>query len=282
MESYRGWRLKGGKLWSYAHQFEWESSTLVASCAHGCDAGECLEKHPICACGIYSKNSLVELIKEYPAMDIYGIVYNHGVVIEGEKGVRAEKVTIRALFTADFAQGAILARNYPGVAIVVPPPEILALSQRAEREDDWQGRMMRARARNQERIDWMKDAQKRYPGGFAEEKKRLESFLRNKTRKELVQFAKLYVATSDEWAKRVWGGKIEKRTKKAKPGDMVFEANNTVHPYVFIGSCRPNQYASMRYLLDRNGVLVRRPNIRRWDEEPGLMEARQQAIEEWE
>ena len=280
MESYRGWRLKGGKLVSWAHQIEWESSTITAKCMHGCEAGYCIEHHE-CQCGIYSRKDLGTLIKEYPAMDVYGIIYNHGTVFEGKTGLRSEKVTIRALFTADFTTGKILTENYPGVAILMPPPEILALKKFEYREDDWQLRMQRAAARRYELQKQLQDAKERYPGGFPAEKERLGRILRNKSRQELIQFAKEYAAI-DEWAARVNGGRIEKRSRKAKAGDMVFEANNTVHPYVFIGSCRPNQYASMRYLLDRNGVLVRRPNIRRWDEEPGLMEARKQAIEEWE
>lgn len=279
MESYRGWNLKGGFLHSYSHDMTWDSPTVTATCMHGCETAFCIANHH-CACGIYSRKDLKLLLKEYADMDIYGIIYNHGVVFEGASGLRAEKATIRALFTADIAQGKILAKNYPGVAILMPPPEVLELSKKQVYHDNWQQRYQKTRLRIKAMADAMDDAKSRYPGGFNAEKERLGRILKNKTRQEIIQFAKEYAAI-DEWAARVNGGKIESRTKKAKPGDMVFEANNTMHPYVFIGSCRPNQYASMRYMFDRNGVLVRRPNIRRWDEEPGLMAARKQAIEEW-
>lgn len=279
MESYRGWRLKGGWLTSYNHNSDkvWESTTETAVCSHGCDVAFCLEKHQ-CSCGIYSRKDLKALIAEYPGMDIYGVIYNHGVVFEGQSGLRAEKVTIRALFTTDFATGAILSKNYPGVTILMPPPEIV------EREPDpydrYNKRYLSIQKSRNEILKAQMDAKARYPGGFNAEKERLARILKSQSREQLIEFAKEYGAL-DEWALRVNGGRIEKRTRKAKAGDMVFEANDDTHPYIFIGSCRPNQYASMRYLLDRNGVLVRRPNIRRWDEEPGLMEARKQAIEEW-
>ena len=280
MESYRGWTLREGRLHSWTHNRDtaWESSTVTAVCNHGCDVAFCLENHQ-CGCGIYSRKSLKALIDEYPQMDIYGVIYNHGVVFEGASGLRAEKVTIRALFTSDFHTGKILERNYPGVAILMPPPEI---SERKQEPYYYSNKRHEALMRRRmEILQTQKDAQQRYPGGFNEEKTRLGRILKGKSRQELIEFAKEYSAI-DEWAVRVQGGPIEKRTRKAKPGDMVFEANDDTHPYIFIGSCRPNMNSSMRYLLDRNGVLVRRANIRRWDEEPGLMEARKQAIEEWE
>ena len=123
MESYRGWRLQGGHLWSANNDTLWESPTLTAVCKHGCEAGFCIQNHD-CTCGIYSRKDLGHLLKEYGHMDVYGIVYNHGVVFEGQTGLRSEKVTIRALFTADFHTGKILEQNYPGVAILVPPAEI--------------------------------------------------------------------------------------------------------------------------------------------------------------
>lgn len=280
MESYRGWRLKAGMLYSWSHnQTEaWESSTMTAVCAHGCDVAFCLENHQ-CSCGIYSRKNLKALVDEYSGMDIYGVIYNHGMVFEGQSGLRSEKVTIRALFTADFHTGQLLAKNYPGVAILLPPPEITERKQYPYYYSD--KRYQAAMKRRMEIFQAQKDAQARYPGGFQEEKKRLARVLKGAGKEELVQFAKEY-SSIDEWAAKVNGGRIEKRTRKAKAGDFVFEANDDTHPYIFIGSCRPNIQSSMRYLLDRNGILVRRPNIRRWDEESEFLEARKQAIEEWE
>lgn len=280
MQGYKGWVLSEGKLKSSVQDFIWNNATERALCKHGCDVAECLENHS-CTCGFYSLKDLKRLAREYPSFEIYGTVYSHGVVTEGVSGFRAEKMTILSLFTMDFALGKRLQEAYPGVAIMTPPKEILDLQKAYSREDNWQLRSQRAIARRQELAKQLQDARDRYPGGFDAEKERLGRILRNKSRQELIAFSKEYAAI-DEWAARVNGGRIEKRSRKAKAGDMVFEANNTVHPYVFIGSCRPNQYASMRYMLDRNGVLVRRPNIRRWDEESELMEARKQAIEEWE
>ena len=278
MESYRGWNLKADRLHSLNHDMVWNDTTVVAKCEHGCEIALCLGQHQ-CSCGIYSRKKLKTLLEEYPDMDIYGVVYNHGVVFEGATGLRAEKVTIRALFTADFQTGKILAKNYPGVAIMTPPPEIVA--KKPDPYDRYAGRWQALQNRRKATMLALADAKQRYPGGFNEEKTRLARILKGAGREKLIEFAKEYSA-SDEWAAKVNGGRIEKRTKKAKAGDFVFEANNDTHPYIFIGSCRPSINASMRYMFDRNGVLVRRPNIRKWDQEPAFIEERKQAIEEWE
>lgn len=285
METYRGWSLVEGKLHSaYVGPNQstlWETTTLTAICPHGCDPAECLERHPACTCGIYSLKSLKALAEQYPGMDIYGVVYNHGVVFEGARGLRSEKVTIRALYTSDFVTGTLLAKNYPGVAILLPPPEITEIRPRQKSLDNWQQQILRTRMRAQERASAVEMAKIKYPQGPTVEKTRLMGLLKGANREKIIEFAKEYAST-DEWAARNWQGHIEKHTKKARPGDMVFEANDDTHPYVFIGSTRPNPYTSMRFLFDRNGILVKRPNIRRWDEEPDLLEARKQAVEEWE
>ncbi len=282
MESYRGWNLRAGRLYSLNHKSDqpWESATQIAVCDHGCEAALCIEQHQ-CTCGIYSRKNLKHLLKEYPDMDIYGVVYNHGVVFEGQQGLRSEKVTIRALFTADIIQGKILARNYPGVAIVMPPVEVAEAQKARVSGDNWQQRWQKTRERIKALQEALIDAKEKYPGGFQEEKKRLASLLKGANKDKLIEFAKEYSST-DEWALKVNGGRVESRTRKAKAGEFVFEANDDTHPYIFIGSCRPNIQSSMRYMFDRNGVLVRRPNIRKWDEEPAFIEARKQAIEEWE
>lgn len=279
MQSYRGWKVEGGWLRSYSHDMLWKTTTVTATCDHGCKVSDCLEHHD-CSCGIYSRKDLKHLLKEYNSMDIYGSIYNHGVVVEGATGFRAEKVTILSLFTADFALGKILAKNYPGVAIMFPPEEVIKAQRQVFHEDDYQARWQRARQRAIERVNAVAMAKIKFPLGPEAEKQRLMALLKGANREKIIEFAKEYAST-DEWAARLWQGHIEKRTKKAKPGDMVFEANDDTHPYIFIGSTRPNPHASMRYLFDRNGILVKRPNIRRWDEEPELMEARRQAIEEW-
>lgn len=285
METYKGWRLEGGRIYPSNYnqpQNGWETATLTATCAHGCDVGECLEKHPACTCGIYSKNNLKSLLEEYPMLDIYGIVYNHGVVVEGERGVRAEKATIRVLYTADITLAKILQHNYPGVTIEMPPKEILELDVPAAFADIWRVRREKKNARRRERQAAIDAAKIKYPGGPKAEKERLMKLLKNASLTDIVEFAKEY-GNSGAWMAPNWVGYAQKRSKGINPGDVCFETNNDTTPYVFVGSTRDRtDNASIRYLLGRNGILVKRAQISKWNEDESLTEARLEAIKEWE
>lgn len=297
MESYRGWRVKRNDDWndrllglmpskppvqlqSASAQTIWTSSTMVAECNHGCDIKVCLEQEHTCMCGLYSLRDPARLMEEYSYLEVYGVVYNHGIVIEGEKGFRAEKVTIRVLYTADFALAEQLKVAYPDVAIRFPPKEFIKKTPK-KRDDNsrWQSAYAKKLAREAARAQSLTLSKIVYPGGFPAEQKRIASLLKGAKREEIVKFAKEY-AQSD-WSDRCWQGQREKRNK-AKAGDIIFRANDDTVPYVFVGSSRPNEYQSMRFMIGAGGLLVRHPNIRRWDEEPGMMKARKQAIEEWE
>ncbi len=168
------------------------------------------------------------------------------------------------------------------MTIMFPPQEFIKKTP-AERDHEsaWQKAYQKKLARLRAIKSALDVSKLVYPGGPESEKLRLMALLKGANREQIIKFAKEYASTSD-WAARNWQGHIEHRTRKAKAGDMVFEANEDSHPYVFIGSTRPNEHQSMRWLFDRNGVIVRRPNIRRWDEEPQHLEARKQAVEEWE
>lgn len=298
MESYRGWRIKENatfprlmglvpskppiQLMSYSHNTVWESSTMTATCEHGCDIAVCLSEGHQCSCGLYSLKSATKLMETYGNMDVYGIIFNHGAVHEGEGGFRSEKATIRVLYTADIELQKKLQVAYPDVTIMFPPEEFI---KKTPEERDWTSAWQRAYQKKMKRLQAIKTSVEVsklvYPGGPDAEKERLMALLKGANREQIIKFAKQYAST-DEWAQRNWQGHIEHRTRKAKAGDMVFEANEDSHPYVFIGSTRPNEHQSMRWLFDRNGVLVKRPNIRKWDEEESMLEARKRAIEEWE
>jgi len=122
-------------------------------------------------------------------------------------------------------------------------------------------------------------SQVKYPGGPKAEQLRLLKLLRNASRAQIVEFARSY-GSSAEFLERNWLYKAE-NSRKAKPGDIVFETNNTIQPYIFVASVRYNSSSSMRWLFGRNGQLYKRTNIRRWDEEPMFLEERQAAINEW-
>lgn len=284
MEGYRGWRLENGRLTSY-NNFVWTSSTMKAECNHGCDIEDCIEHHQ-CSCGFYAKNSLEEIIS-YPKgfFDIYGLVYQFGSVMVGQNGQRSSHLAIRVLYTADFSLAQELKAMYPDVEIQMPPAALIRHMNESQatytyQNDDWQKRMARKQERERVKKEAIEAAKKKYPGGPDEEKKRIAKLLRGASRYQIQDFAKKY-GSSPEFAERNWLGKVE-NSKKAKPGDIVFEANDDTKPYVFIGSTRPNQYSSMRWLLSYNGLLYKRPNIRKWDEDPEFLESRKRAMEEWE
>lgn len=285
MEGYRSWFFENNRLKSVSHTgFVWHSSTVEATCQHGCEIADCLTNHK-CTCGIYSLKSLELLASQYGYMDIIGVIENHGVVVEGELGYRAEKATIRALFTNDFDLGSRLQAVYPDVAIQLIPANI-ADKLRKQRQSysssqsSWEKTQQRARekeARLQAALGINKIL---YPGGPKAEEQRLLKLLRGASRAQIQEFAKVY-GSSSEWVRRNWLPKAE-NSRKAKPGDIVFEANDDTKPYVFIGSTRNNKWASTRWLFGRNGLVYRRANIRRWDEDDDLKESRFAAIQEWE
>lgn len=152
-EGYRGWSIKRSdhriKLHSASQDFSWLDTTVTATCSHGCEVGFCLENHK-CSCGLYSRKDLPYLLSEYSHLEIFGVVYNHGVVVEGQSGYRAEKATIRALFTSDFALGRELNEWYPGVSIMVPPSEIQAVynSKKAQKDYRYNQEKKKKKARN--------------------------------------------------------------------------------------------------------------------------------------
>ena len=105
--------------------------------------------------------------------------------------------------------------------------------------------------------------------------------LRNASRAQIVKFAKTYGASA-EFLERNWLYRAE-NSRKARPGDIVFETNNTQQPYVFIASVRAvSGQSSIRWLFGRNGLLYKRLRISRWDAEPELSETRKVSIEEWQ
>lgn len=283
-EGFRGWTMKGGKLQSLGWDFIWEEATVTANCSHGCEVGFCLREHN-CNCGIYSHKSLQHVVEGYSGnASIYGIIMNHGIVVEGQMGFRAESATIKALFTADFEVGATLKRNYPDVEILLPPKEIIVAPKPYDYEQNanrWQKAQERKQAREQEKAKRAIEIRLKYPEGPEAEKARLLSLLKGANRKQIEAFAKVY-GTSGEYAERLWldhpGG-----SGKIKPGEIAFESNEDSMPFVYVGSYRPpSDGSSIRILLGRNGILYKRASIERWDERATLTAARKAAIAEWE
>lgn len=295
MEGYRGWYLTSTPEGTFLQstsliprtfaadegaRMVWGSSTLEAVCKHGCEIGLCLRKHE-CSCGVYSLSTLARVLEQYPGLDIYGMVYNHGVVVEGMNGFRAEKCTVRALFTADIDLGRKLRIAYPDVAINFPPKEITDQTPHKGYQDAWSRTRSARKARLEAANTVIAAAKVKYPGGPTAEQNRILELMRGATRARIVEFCKEY-GSSPDWLERNWLAKGE-NSRKAKPGEIVFEANDDTKPYVFIGSVRQRGgQSSIRWLMGRNGYIYRRQNIRRYYDENEFMESRQAAIDEWE
>lgn len=214
-------------------------------------------------------------------MIIYGVIYNHGSLIEGVNGFRSEYATVRVLYTSDLELGRELSKSYPDVAIMFPPPELLeVLNKPNPYATTWEINKKKQQEKQKKIQNAIALAKELYPEGPEAEKQRLLNLLRGASRQQIVEFAKEYGA--GDWHQRFWLHKKE-NSSKAKPGDIIFEANDDTKPYVYIGSTRnSSNQMSVRYMFGRNGFLYKRANIRKWDEEPELMESRKLAIEEWE
>lgn len=288
METFRGWLLteKNGKtyLMSSTRNFIWDSSNMVANCQHGCEIQECLENQHACMCGFYSKKDLKNLLSDYNNFPVYGIIYNYGIVVEGSLGVRAEKAMVIALYVSDLTLSTKLKDTYPDIKFLLPTKEITNVYNRlAKREispKDWQTKHNTWKQKqivNQRKIASLK---KQYPGGEESENAYVKRRLVNATKEEIIEYAIAY-AKDGKWAERRWLVKIE-NSRKANPGDIIFAANNTTKPFVYIGSTRPfGGQSSIRYAINPYGEIKRLQNIRRWDEESTLKNQREKAIKEW-
>jgi hypothetical protein len=277
---YRGWYIdENATLLSVHERVEWKSQVIEAICSHGCEIAYCLEHHD-CMCGIYSLSDLEKVVQTYPGFPVYGKIHNHGIVVVGEYGYRAEIAMIQELYTSDLILGEKLKAKYPGVHVSFPPATIVDVMHTWTHAPNTAQKWINIQNKRKALADKKAALELKYPGGFVAEYRRIQRLLKGKTRDELVEFAKTY-AHSQEWADHSHVAKIE-NSRKAKPGEFVFLTRDTITPYIFVGSARhPYGQSSIRYLLAEGGNLVRKTNIRKWDEEAPLLKERQLAIQSW-
>lgn len=281
--AFRCWTLEGTHLQSVSSQHIWNTRTFVALCSHGCQVPECLKNHQ-CSCGIYSKKTLDELLEEFQLKYrsyIYGKVLLQGTILDAEKGYRSESATILEIYTDDIKLGQELKSQYFGIKILSNPRKILDMQLKFQHErdtDNWRVRNEKEELKRKEKAALLESQKARWPGGYKTEKERLAKLLVNKSKEELVAFAHEY-ANNGEWEERCWIKK--ENSRKAKTGEFVFVYNDSTRPFIFIGSSRDYSESSMRYLIGEGGELVRKANIRKWNEEEMFKDERQVAIEEW-
>lgn len=264
------------KLRSTNQDFYWGKVTL-ASCSHGCEIDECLKNHN-CQCGLYSLKELNDFHDGYRvSSEVYGRVSLQGVVVEFEKGYRSSMATIETFFADDEVIVLHLRYDFPGIEVLPLPDSLKPVAHSARNyNESWERKQKAIKARD----SILENNKHLFPGGMRAEQDRVAAILRNKTAEEVVAWAKDY-AESGEWIARTWAWKPE-NSKKYRPGTFVFSANNDVTPYIFIGSTRARgDYSSSRLLLTRDGMLVKRANIRNWNEDPNYRAARANAIANW-
>lgn len=276
--AYRTWNYYDGKLHSTNTAYIWGSRSTIASCAHGCEIGLCLKEHD-CRCGLYSVKTL-ELLHEGSVYgDVYGRLSLHGVVVEFEKGYRSEMAFIEVIYCDEPTWVEPLKRNYPGVEIE-PIPDFMKFKEIKYHYSIYDQSYYRRQKLREERMAQQKVYKKQYPGGFAAEQDRVMALLRNKSLPEIQAFATEY-GNSREWVARTWAWKPE-NSRKYKVGSIVFASNDDLVPYFYVGSTRaPSAQASIRLLLSGEGKLVRKTNIRNWDEDDQYKEQRAIAVANW-
>lgn len=82
--AWRSWDLRDGALWSTTQNFCWDGPSVTADAVPTADNSN----------GIYA----LQEISDTPITDVWGQVELSGLVVEGEKGYRAERATIRSLY----------------------------------------------------------------------------------------------------------------------------------------------------------------------------------------
>jgi hypothetical protein len=118
VKAWRAWRWDGAEL--YGVRQAWPGPDLVAECQHCPEAPGFF-----CACGIYAVKSRSDL-SGFGPLDRSGVVVGRveltGVVIEHEKGYRAQRARIVDLSAPDVTMGMALKDRY-GCVVRVDDPE---------------------------------------------------------------------------------------------------------------------------------------------------------------
>lgn len=253
--AYRVWVVQpDGRLRSMSRSYVWAqtSEAMCECCGKPLDAVN--EEY---SAGLHSHKSLEYLVQNYHGTaNVYGIVYNHGVVLEAEQGYRSTKSTIRVLFTLDMELQARILQHYPDVTFAPAPIDVDYQHVKEYRDNGYQKTLARKAL--------IKAAWNGHADRWGPERSRVLDCLRlapgGMSYEGIVAFAKSY-ANSGEWLKRLWPtGKAQ--TTKFKPGDVVFEAGRTQACYIFIGSIRyTGDVASMRLVIGSDGLLYKKANL---------------------